>query len=160
VLDLGSGAVSILNGLVPTDQLYVTDPLAELYECVFDYDQHQLRAPHPLAAECIPDYWKDFHIVHMRNALDHSQDPILALQRMINACAEDGYVIIQGFANEADAEKWQGMHQWNIALDEALALCITDKSGQTFKYENPFSAAQFSIGNNKEWLIWIWKKQL
>jgi hypothetical protein len=159
VLDLGSGAVSILNGLVPADQLTTTDPLAELYECVFDYEQYGIKPPIPIAAELIGPHFGEFQIVHMRNALDHSQDPMLALQRMMSCCIPEGYVIIQGFANEADAENWQGMHQWNISLDEALSLCITDKAGQTFKYENPFSAAQFLIGNNKEWLIWIWKKQ-
>jgi SAM-dependent methyltransferase len=116
VLDVGSGVVSILNGTVPQSQLTSSDPLSGYYQQIFDYKKYGLIPPRPYSAEELP-YINQFDIVHISNALDHSQDPMEAFIKLHRSCKDEGFIIIQGFENEADFENWQGFHQWNISLD-------------------------------------------
>ncbi len=72
VLDVGSGVVSILHGTVPNKFLTATDLLAKEYVGIFDHADADVVMPLPIAAEDLK-YENEFSVVHMRNALDHSQ---------------------------------------------------------------------------------------
>lgn len=155
VLDLGSGVVSILNGTVK--DLTPCDPLGELYECVFDYKKYNLPAPLPIAGEDI-DFNNEFDVVHISNALDHSQDPKKVFENMLRATKD--LIIIQGFEKEALFENWQGFHQWNMTL-EGQTLKISGKekvnlNSDDYKLEVILSRL-IQIGN-KNWIIFIAKK--
>ena len=50
----------------------------------------------------------------MRNALDHTVDPVTSFNELMKVCSIGGYVLIEQFENEAKAEKWEGFHQWNM----------------------------------------------
>jgi ubiquinone/menaquinone biosynthesis C-methylase UbiE len=156
VLDLGSGVVSILNGLVPANQLTAADPLGELYECIFDYNQYKLSPPVPFPAEELPQEWTGtFDIVHMRNALDHSQNPMKVLENIFRVKKTGGIVIIHGFCNEAIQEKWQGFHQWNISLDENGDLIIVDANNKKETILNKTFSHTKKISIGREWFIWM-----
>lgn len=151
VLDVGSGVVSILNGLVPVDSF---DPLGELYQFVFDYKSHGLK--HPIAVLAEEIYINELYdIVHISNALDHTQDPFTAYNRLMDAVKPGGYLIVQGFENEATAENWQGFHQWNISV-VANSLKITGKETEQYFY-NPFKVIKINF-EQKTWFIWIIQK--
>ena len=151
VLDVGSGVVSILNGLVP---VHAADPLGELYQLVFDYKKYGLNHPIPVTAEDVECYLQ-YDIVHISNALDHTQNPFKAYERLLAAVKPGGYLIIQGFENEATAENWQGFHQWNISV-VANSLKITGKETEQYFY-NPFKVIKINF-EQKTWFIWIIKK--
>lgn len=154
VLDLGSGVVSILNGTVK--DLTPCDPLGELYECIFDYKKHKLPPPLPIAAEDL-EFKEEFDVVHISNALDHSQNPRKAFEKMLQASKE--YVIVQGFENEAIFENWQGFHQWNMTLDEHLK--ISGKNGinlNSKEFNLQIILKQVIPLDNKNWIIFIAKK--
>jgi len=161
ILDSGSGVVSILNGLLPGNfKLLAADLLGEEYEKIFDYPAHGLIAPLAVGAEDLP-FDNLFDIVHMSNALDHTQDPKKAYERLWAACKPGGYLIIQGFENEANHENWKGMHQWNIHLDQKTNILVIDgKDGHYVGLVNPVHASLTIFENNKSWFIWIAQKPM
>jgi SAM-dependent methyltransferase len=155
VLDLGSGVVSILNGTVK--DLVPCDPLGELYECVFDYKKYNLPVPLPIAGEDI-EFKNEFDVVHISNALDHSQDPNKVFKNMLRATKD--LIIIQGFENEALFENWQGFHQWNMTL-EGQTLKISGKEKVNLNsddYKLEVILSQLIPLDNKNWIIFIAKK--
>lgn len=154
VLDVGSGVVSILNGTIPKSHITACDPLGGLYELVFDYKRYGIKPPLPIPAEEMT-FDSEFDIVHASNALDHCQDPITAYYRLLLACNDKGYLIIQGFENEAEYENYSGFHQWNIRLTETKELVISNKDGIVEIFNNPFYAERIKLDTGKDWFIWI-----
>ncbi|HRI24366.1 MAG TPA: methyltransferase domain-containing protein [Ferruginibacter sp.] len=160
ILDCGSGVVSILNGLCDDAELVATDLLGDEYMNIFDYNSHQIVPPLPHSAESLP-YIDAFDIVHMSNALDHTQRPTDAYMKMVDACKPGGFVIIQGFENEADHERWYGMHQWNIRLIESEKGNILDIKGKTEHFQfadTPYVSYNTTFENGKTWYIWVIRK--
>lgn len=157
MLDCGSGVVSILNGLMPDNySLVASDILGDEYAKIFNYADHGLVQPLPVGAEDL-SFVDQFDIVHMSNALDHTQNPNKAWERLLQAAKLGGYVIVQGFENEADHENWKGMHQWNIRLNDKI-LEIDDKQGRFAELNNPVFSQSFPLPNKKTWFIWICQK--
>ena len=154
VADVGSGVVSILNGLIPVTAI---DPLGELYQLVFDYKAHKLAHPLPFPAEEMPAV-NHFDIVHCSNAIDHTQQPILAYESMMNAVKPKGYLILQGFENEGTHENWQGFHQHDIYVD-AKTLCIKNQLGQMMVMDVDPTHLEFVEFEGKRWFIWIKQKK-
>lgn len=158
VLDCGSGACSILNGTVKNDNLLVTDLLASEYAKIFDYSKHDIVQPIPLGCEDLP-YREQFDIVHISNAIDHTTDPVKSYDKLLEAVKKDGYLIIQGFENEGEHEKWEGMHQWNISLTTTNQLRIASKDGNVTYKEGATIAERVYIEMlGREWFIFIVKK--
>ena len=153
VLDVGSGVCSLLNGLV---NVTACDPLGDLYRLIFDYERHKLTPPLAIPAEYLK-YSNEFDIVHISNALDHCQNPGDALDRLIDAVKPGGYLIVQGFCNEAEHENWQGFHQFNLDLTESGILRIKGKSGELVPLFTAHMYKKIDIGN-KKWFYWIVKK--
>lgn len=165
VLDVGSGVCSILNGTVP--KVTTADPLGELYELIFDYKKYNLQPPFPIPAEEIGEsgvllYSNDklFDIVHISNALDHTQNPLLAVQQLYKAVKPGGFLIIQGFENEGSFEKWQGFHKWDIHISDAFTRleCKGQDGKSTEILYNPYNFYYKKL-DNKAWYIWIQQKQ-
>ena len=160
VLDVGSGVVSILNGLV---EVRAVDPLGDLYRLVFDYERHKVAPPMAFPAEELP-FKNDYDIVHISNAIDHTQDPYKAYNALLKAVKPGGYLIIQGFEDEATFENWQGFHQndiyveeiWDDKKDYLLRLKKADGYIETIG-QDPYQVIQKTIGD-KRWFIWIVKK--
>jgi len=153
VLDVGSGVVSILNGLV---NVRAVDPLGDLYRLIFDYDRHKVHPPMAFPAEELP-FKDDYDIVHISNALDHTQNPERAFHKLMRAVKPKGYLIVQGFENEATYENWQGFHQHNIYCDENSIKIGYRENIYTTIDENPDLLIKKSIGD-KTWFIYIVQK--
>ena len=170
ILDCGSGAVSVLKGLHKNAFIVATDILANDYRKVFDYNKHDIVPPFPIAAEDLPEHWHNyFSIVHMRNALDHTQDPVKAYNSMLACVKPGGYLIIQGFENEGTFEKWQGMHQWDISVVEEKEishseiipthLSITSKAGDSIGKNGGYHwHKKIKLDTGKDWFVFIVKK--
>lgn len=154
VLDVGSGAVSILNGL--RVNVLATDPLADLYACIFDYQAHRITKPMAVAAEDLK-FENAFDVVHMRNALDHTQDPQAVIDNLIRACKPGGHVIVHGFENEADFEKREGFHQTNISIRNGT-LYLNDWPVDLETLEI-VKAEVSTLSTGKKWVTWIAKKK-
>jgi ubiquinone/menaquinone biosynthesis C-methylase UbiE len=88
--------------------------------------------------DILAHYGKDvFDVVHIRNALDHSTNPMTVIEQMIAVAKPGGYIIMHGFENEAVMEHWRGYHQWNIVrIDGDLQISGKNRK-QAFKvYEH------------------------
>ena len=167
VLDCGSGVVSILHGTVKESNLTSADPLGHAYNEIFDYNKHGLIMPLPRACEDLT--FRDMYdVVHISNALDHTQDPQAAYLAMFRAVKPGGFLIVQGFVNEGTHEEWTGFHQHNIDIKELItngveytALVIESKNGDAVVYQNPYFARKIHIDLlGRDWLIWITSKPL
>jgi SAM-dependent methyltransferase len=161
ILDVGSGAVSLLNGLNNDSNLITCDPLGALYELIFDYNMYGILPPLTYPAEELP-YENEFDIVHISNALDHAQDPKLSVDKLLKATKIGGHLIIQGFECEGTFENWLGFHQWDLQYKNQ-GLTLTDKNNNEILLidntkHNVIMGESFDIGNNKKWLICIINK--
>jgi 2-polyprenyl-3-methyl-5-hydroxy-6-metoxy-1,4-benzoquinol methylase len=160
VLDVGSGVVSILHGSVK--DLDAADPLANEYQQIFDYEKQRLIPPLAFAGEEVgAALYEQYDVVHMSNAIDHSVDPHEVFKNLVDATKPGGYVIIQGFENEAIFENYQGFHQWNITQEGAHILAAR-------KNEQPTQLKDQRIEvhlvwkkkfEEKSWFIWIGQKE-
>lgn len=163
VLDCGSGAVSILRGTVPASNLLAIDPLGEEYEKLFDYAAHNVSPPLAFACEELEGvlWHEQFDIVHISNALDHTQNPAQAYIRLLGAIQPGGHLVIQGFVNEATHENWQGMHQYNINIDGKY-FQIKSKSSMVLsvRTDSPLvhTAKKITLPTGREWFIFIFQK--
>ena len=170
ILDCGSGAVSVLHGLHKTAYMTATDLLTKSYYEIFDYWGRRIEPPISVAAEDLPEDWHNFYdIAHIRNALDHTQDPVKAYNSMLACVKPGGYLIIQGFENEGTFENWQGMHQWDISVKEEqevshsevipVHLSISPKSGWPIAMLGGYHwHKKIKLNTDKDWFVWIVKK--
>lgn len=156
-LDVGSGVVSILNGTA--ENLVATDPLGELYKCCFDYAKHKIAPCVSVGAEDL-SYVNEFDFVHCSNAIDHCVSPIEAYKKMLRAVKPGGFLIVQGFENEGEFEKYEGFHQWNLSIvdGENPALRIQNKFGAQDHIYTPFFHKVKPLDGGKTWFIWIVRK--
>ncbi len=165
VLDCGSGVVSILHGTVKRENLMQCDPLGEEYAKIFDYQSNNCDAVFSVACENLVGENK-FDVVHISNALDHTQDPQAAYNAMYRAVKPGGFLVVQGFVNEGTHEEWTGFHQWDLDLfrenQEGEGLKITDKNGaQTILSQDPYFARKIYLDVlGRDWIIWITRKPL
>jgi SAM-dependent methyltransferase len=124
VLDVGAGPVTSLGYIPPegmTMELIATDPLADAYQRIFATFGltppivTQFAPAEELSAFLPPD---SFDIVHCRNALDHSFDPIRGLTEMLRLVKLGGIVMLYHNPNEAESEGYSGFHQYNFDVEE------------------------------------------
>lgn len=154
IMDVGSGAVSILHGLGLN--VIAFDPLGGLYECIFDYKKHKIAPPIPIAAELLTQFRNDYDIVFMRNALDHCQDPFKVIMNLVDACKIGGHVIVQCFENEADFENHQGFHQTNITLLNGDLMI--NREVVRIPNVRTVTATIETLSTGKRWVTWIAEK--
>lgn len=154
ILDVGSGVVSLLHGLAPN--VTAVDPLGEYYSTIFSYIDHGIKQPLPIAAENL-HFKEQFDIVHISNALDHSQHPAAAFIKLLESVKSGGYLIVQGFENEAVHENWQGFHQWNMSIENS-SLVIEGKKTKV-KFEGGRVSKIVKLENGRNWIIWIRQKK-
>lgn len=157
ILDIGSGVVSILRGITNDKYLTACDPLADEYAKIFDYEQHGIKPVVQGYCEELPFKDSSFDVVHISNALDHTQDPKKCVQEMQRVCKKDGLIVIAGFVNEGEHEGYRGLHQWNIDIKikgltctkpdgrETLLNDISDDTVLTLKKTLPVSGREYFI---------------
>ena len=158
VLDVGSGVVSILNGLLTKEQLLTIDPLADEYAKFFDYEKHDIIKPVPVCGEELNCH-NMFDIVHMSNALDHSQDPLKVYANLVKAVKPGGYVIVQGFDREATAQNYQGMHQWDLYILGNILWAENKESIYKIAKTNCISR-QTTTPQKRQWFMFIEQKEI
>jgi SAM-dependent methyltransferase len=121
ILDVGAGPLTHVGKRWEGRelQLFPVDPLAEEYKAI--WKRLNLRPPvfTELAdgeklLESFPKNHFDLACAH--NALDHAENPLLAIQQMFAVVKPGGYVYLMHFANEGVREGYKGEHQWNFNI--------------------------------------------
>lgn len=127
ILDVGAGPLTSLGKNHPDFDLTIqaTDVLADEYaklitEANIDPPIRTVHAETERLSEFFPG--EQFDVVHARNTLDHSYDPLRAIREMAAATKHGGAVMLQHRSNEAEFEEYQGLHQWNLSIDNGRFL--------------------------------------
>jgi SAM-dependent methyltransferase len=166
IIDLGSGPVSILIRPPKRTEFKITatDPLADHYSRLWNHpDKGFLPTPLPLAGEDLASRFapETFDVAHIRNALDHSRDPVEVYRQMISVTKLGGLVIVHGFENEAVSEGYAGFHQWNISL-ESGQLTLAGRNTDPVYIDSTFSgmirlyrAHRKELPTGKTWITHI-----
>ncbi|MGH8234951.1 MAG: class I SAM-dependent methyltransferase [Rhodanobacteraceae bacterium] len=127
ILDVAAGPVSCIgwkiNGQSP--QITAIDALAPQYRQLLD--EFQLVPPvytQQCDGENIQDKFSPatFDLVHIRNALDHCYDAVAVMRNMLAVLKPGGMLIVCGFKDEAEFENYNGLHQWNIRVDDGRMI--------------------------------------
>ena len=123
-LEVGAGPVGDC-GSKPKGNIELTvravDPLAFIYQKL--KTEHGLETKVAIEFACV-EHLSDkfganqFDVVHMRNSLDHSFNPMLGIMQMLYVVKVGGRLILNHLDNEAEFEKYRGMHQWNLQVSE------------------------------------------
>lgn len=119
VLDIGSGPLTTLGKTVLGVPLRVVagDPLGCMYGAMLR--QLGLDPPVPITlidAETLLTRFPEssFDLVHCRNALDHSWDPVAGIQAMLRLVRPLGAVYLLHFRNEGRSQNYSMLHSWDV----------------------------------------------
>lgn len=119
ILDVGAGPLTVVGKHWPGHEIEIVavDPLADEYhrlyrkfcfkpvvETIFGEGENLLKI--------VPK--NSFDLAHSQNALDHSINPVACIQNMVWAVKPGCHVHFWHYDNEAEKQKYQGMHQWNF----------------------------------------------
>lgn len=119
ILDVGAGPISIV-GYCDREidfELVPVDALAPVYQRL--YAEYGSAPPVPTMfapAEDLSSFFinQRFDLVHCRNALDHSFDPVRGLEEMLRVVKIGGSIILAHHRNEAESGSYDGFHQYNM----------------------------------------------
>lgn len=136
ILDVGAGPLTILGKKWPGHIVKITavDPLSEEYDKLFEeFGVKPLVKTQYGEVEKLTDIFpmKYFDLVYMRNAIDHSYDPILGIRQMLEVVKNGGYVVLSHSINEAEKANYEGFHQWNLCIENEKFL-IWNKNERHF----------------------------
>ena len=119
ILDVGAGPLSTLGKRVPGKEIEIVavDPLADEY--TGSLERAGIEPPVVTVkgeAELLVDQFGTgrFHVAHASNALDHTYDPVAGIREMVEVVRPGGTVILRHGINEAEAQGYRGLHQWNF----------------------------------------------
>jgi SAM-dependent methyltransferase len=123
ILDVGAGPLTVLGVMYEGQKLDITacDPLAPFYAQLIE--KHDVKRPVPTQtafAEDLTSFFRanTFDLVHCRNALDHSFDPIMGIGQMLAVAKIGGRAILRHMTNEAERAAYDGLHQWNFNQED------------------------------------------
>ena len=122
ILDVGAGPVTFLGKTHPDHEIAITavDALADDYNRSLDAAgiEPPVRTAHAVTEELTNTLAEaHFDIACARNTLDHSYDPIRAIREMVRCVTPGGAVLLLHYRNEAEAEDYIGLHQWNLMVE-------------------------------------------
>jgi SAM-dependent methyltransferase len=119
ILDVGAGPLTTLGKQYPGKSLKIraVDPLADQYDAILA--EAGLEPPvrtEPGDGERLLDLFpaESFDIAYAANALDHSYDPMQAVESMVALVRPGGFVALRHHRNEANQKSYLGLHQWNF----------------------------------------------
>jgi SAM-dependent methyltransferase len=120
VLDVGSGPLTKVGHKSPENMsinVSTCDPLAPAY--IEAFKRHGIKIPNP-PNFALGEYLSSFYnynsvdVITCNNALDHSFDPIRALNEMLRVVRVGGIIICSHKRNEGNNANYHGLHQFNI----------------------------------------------
>ncbi|CAK9074625.1 unnamed protein product [Durusdinium trenchii] len=123
VLNAGSGPLA--PGRIDCGDsvtVVASDGLARFYLQLYDILQHDppvvpLQCPTEALHHCFPQH--HFDVVHMRNSLDHANDPLMGILELIWVARPGGWVLLRHARNEGVAGHFQlGLHQWAFDVED------------------------------------------
>jgi hypothetical protein len=118
VIDVGSGPLTTVGTVwAHPMRVIAIDPLADRYNALMDEmgiipPVRPVRGSAEHLSSVIPHGSADLLV--MNNALDHSYQPLRCVLNLVATAKPGCFVHLSHFANEAEKERYAGLHQWNI----------------------------------------------
>lgn len=165
IIDVGAGPLTAL-GTQHTEKrlrLTATDPLASEYARIMR--DAGIDPPVPPVACRGEDLLQQFRpgtfdIAFARNALDHSADPLLVVNNMVQLVKEGRFVVLRHLRSEGGRQFYRGLHQWNLDLREGEF--VISRPGHrpinvTRELDN--SATVSCFVDHRDWLVCVMTKR-
>lgn len=119
ILDVGAGPLTRVGKrwAERTVEITAVDPLADAYkEMLARIGLKPLVETVPGDGEKLLEQFREneFDLAYASNALDHSYDPLMAINQMFAVIKPGRFVYLWHFANEGLQEGYSGLHQWNF----------------------------------------------
>ena len=89
-----------------------------------------------------------FHFILSRNALDHTENPILTIANMMYVLKPTRHIYIEVQKNEASRQKYDGLHQWNFAKTNSQSLALWRPGQKSIDIQKLFSNIRVNCTNN------------
>jgi SAM-dependent methyltransferase len=160
VLDVAAGPISVLGWVHDGKPVAVTavDALADEYNQMLD---RKGLTPPVRTVRCEAENLSDifppasFDLVYMQNALDHCYDPLRVIDSALKLLKPGASFIISSYINEAASAHYEGLHQWNVDIDEGemvlwrpdARIRVADVLGDAFQVTNHTYAPE------ENWLV-------
>jgi SAM-dependent methyltransferase len=119
ILDVGAGPLTFLGFRWPGREVRITALDANALEYDRLLEKYGIEPPCRTKlgyaedlASVVPTSF--FDLVHARNCIDHSKDPVKAIKEMVRAAKPGGYVFLNHIMNEGRRNRYSGPHQWNF----------------------------------------------
>ncbi len=149
ILDVGCGPIPICGARLKGKKIQIVgvDPLAEEYNKLIEKyaPQVEFRGIKGTGENLLDIFGnEEFDMVISRNALDHSENPILCIQNMIKVCKKNGIVRFDVSENEGLFENYSGLHKWNFTLYNKK-LKLWNKEEKVFMVEDYIDCKYMNI---------------
>lgn len=72
-----------------------------------------------------------FDLTHVRNAMDHSANPLQAMRSLLSVTKPGGKLLLHHARKEGSQQDFGGFHQWDFDANAAGNFVISDKHGTT-----------------------------
>jgi SAM-dependent methyltransferase len=163
VIDVGAGPVASIGTMLKGKRIEVVavDPLADEYNRLLakykivppvvtqKCDAERLTAMFPL---------NTFDLAYAANCLDHSYDPVLAIQQMLEITKPGGFVVLLHEPNEGEQELYRALHQWNFHTEDGDFL-VSSPARQTVNVSTLLaSRAKCGVEMDGAWLRFFARK--
>lgn len=157
LLDVGSGPLTELGKRAAGKRVEVVavDPLGRQYAWLLRLNRVRPLVPvialggEHLSRRFAPN---SFHLVHARNAIDHSRDPHRAIRQMVRVVRPGCYVLLQHRVDEAESRGHSALHQWNFRCEDGRFV-LWGKDGRLDLSEalDPFAEVECRLEG--EWVV-------
>jgi SAM-dependent methyltransferase len=119
ILDVGAGPLTILGKIYKGQRLDITavDALGDEYaDLLAKHGITPAIRTQTLESEKLTERFEQntFDISYAENTLDHSYDPVLAIDQMLAVTKGGGAVVLIHSPNEGSEAAYLGLHQWNF----------------------------------------------
>ena len=135
ILDCGAGPFTVVGKRWEGREVKITavDALADEYDDALRKDGitppvRTMRAEVERLDELFEP--NSFDLVYMRNALDHSYDPIRGLHQMVRVAKVGSVVLLEHYLDEAESARYDGLHQWNLRMEQDGSFVVWNRRGR------------------------------
>lgn len=166
VLDFAAGPASSLIYLERAGlaELVASDTLGREYRQMFEhYGVETSVVPQFGIGELVDTQFEpgSFDLVHIRNALDHTQAPALCWLNLFQLVRVGGVLCHSHAVREATFENWEALHQFDL-FPVADSIWIEDRSRKPFSLSDDLPLETLwhtnTVGGSRDWFVAGYRK--
>jgi SAM-dependent methyltransferase len=126
ILDVGAGPLTALGKRDPHEparnlEIVAIDPLANAYDRLL----HECGITPPVRTrqcrgeDIVGVFGRQvFDIGYARNSLDHSIDPMVVIENLVEAVKPGGTIVLRHYRREGETMRYEQLHQWNFDVED------------------------------------------